>query len=59
MPLFAIVLSSIFLADEPMRLNGVLGLMVGFVGVVILTSPGLTGAGSSLSGELALLGAAF
>jgi drug/metabolite transporter (DMT)-like permease len=58
-PLFAIVLSSIFLADEPMRVNGVLGLVVGFIGVVIITSRGLTGEGSSVIGELALLGAAF
>ena len=58
-PLFAIVLSSIFLPDEPMRVNGVVGLIVGFIGVVIITSPGLTGAGSSVGGELALLGAAF
>src|SRR6476661_9738986 len=56
-PLFAIVLSSLFLADEPMRVNGVVGLVVGFVGVVIITSRGLTGAGSSVIGELALLGA--
>ena len=58
-PLFAIVLSSIFLYDEPMRLNGVAGLVVGFIGVVIITSRGLTGQGSSVAGELALLGAAF
>ena len=31
-PLFAIILSSLFLADEPMRVNGVIGLIVGFVG---------------------------
>ena len=58
-PLFAIVLSAIFLADEPMRVNGVVGLIVGFIGVVIITSRGLTGAGSSVTGEIALLGAAF
>lgn len=58
-PLFAIVLSSLFLADEPMRVNGLAGLVVGFVGVVIVTSRGLTAAGSSLTGEVALLGAAF
>ncbi len=58
-PLFAIVLSSIFLADEPIRVNGLVGLVVGFIGIVILVSPGLTGAGSSLTGDLALLGAAF
>ena len=58
-PLFAIVLSSIFLIDEPMRVNGVAGLVVGFIGVVIITSRGLTGQGSSVAGEVALLGAAF
>jgi drug/metabolite transporter (DMT)-like permease len=58
-PLFAIVLSAIFLGDEPMRVNGLAGLVVGFIGVVIVTSRGLTGAGSSLTAELALLGAAF
>ena len=42
-PLIAIVLSSIFLPDEPMRVNGVIGLIVGFIGVVIITSRGLTG----------------
>src|SRR4029079_18900790 len=58
-PLFAIVLSSLFLADEPMRVNGVVGLIVGFIGVVIITSRGLTGAGSSVIGELPLFGAPF
>jgi len=58
-PLFAIVLSSLFLYDEPMRVNGVVGLLVGFVGVIIITSPGLSGAGSSVAGEIALLCAAF
>jgi drug/metabolite transporter (DMT)-like permease len=58
-PLFAIVLSSLFLHDEPMRVNGVAGLVVGFIGVVIIASPGLTGQGSSVAGEIALLGAAF
>jgi drug/metabolite transporter (DMT)-like permease len=58
-PLFAIVLSAFFLHDEPLRLNGLAGLLVGFVGVVIVTSQGLTGEGSSVTGEIALLGAAF
>lgn len=58
-PLFAIVLSSLFLPDEPIRVNGLIGLIVGFIGVVIITSRGLTGEGSSLEGELALLGATF
>jgi drug/metabolite transporter (DMT)-like permease len=58
-PLFAIVLSALFLPDEPIRVNGLLGLAVGFIGVVIITSRGLTGDGSSLEGELALIGATF
>jgi drug/metabolite transporter (DMT)-like permease len=58
-PLFAIVLSSLFLADEPMRVNGVAGLIVGFIGVIIITSQGLTSGDSSVTGQLALLGAAF
>src|SRR6476646_4241470 len=58
-PLFAIILSALFLADEPIRVNGVAGLIVGFVGVIIITSPGLTSGNSSITGELALLGAAF
>jgi len=56
-PLFAIVLSALFLPDEPMRVNGLVGLAVGFVGVVLITSRGLSGEGSSIEGELALLGA--
>jgi drug/metabolite transporter (DMT)-like permease len=58
-PLFTIVLSAIFLHDEPMRVNGLVGLVVGFIGVVIITSRGLSGEGSSVVGEIALLGAAL
>jgi drug/metabolite transporter (DMT)-like permease len=58
-PLFAIVLSALFLPDEPMRVNGLIGLVVGFIGVVIITSRGLTGGASSVAGEIALLGAAL
>ncbi len=59
-PLFAIVIAPLFLPDEPIRVNGVFGLLIGFVGVVVLTSRGLgSGAGSDVTGEIALLGAAF
>ena len=58
-PLFAIVIAPFFLHDEPIRVNGVVGLLVGFVGVVILTSRDLSIGNSDLSGEIALLGAAF
>jgi drug/metabolite transporter (DMT)-like permease len=59
-PLFAIVLSAIFLRDEPMRVNGLAGLLIGFLGVIIITSRGLDGTDDSpLIGVLALLGATF
>lgn len=58
-PLFAIIIAPLFLHDEPIRVNGVVGLAIGFVGVVILTSRDLTIGNSDLTGEVALLGAAF
>ncbi len=57
-PLFAIVLAALVLADEPITVNRLVGLVVGFAGVVVLTSPGLAnGFGGSLPGQLALIGA--
>jgi len=58
-PLFAIIIAPLFLHDEPIRVNGLVGLAVGFVGVVVLTSNDLTVADADLTGELALLGAAL
>jgi drug/metabolite transporter (DMT)-like permease len=59
-PLWAIVIAPLVLHDEPIRVNGVVGLMIGFVGVVILTSRGLTeGSSSDIAGEVALLGASL
>jgi drug/metabolite transporter (DMT)-like permease len=58
-PLFAIVIAPLFLHDEPIRVNGVVGLGVGFVGVIILTSHDLAIPDADLTGELALLGAAL
>jgi drug/metabolite transporter (DMT)-like permease len=58
-PLFAIVIAPLILHDEPIRLNGVAGLAIGFVGVVVLTSRNLGSTGSDISGEIALLGAAL
>jgi len=58
-PLFVIVLAPIFLPDEPIRVNGLAGLAVGFVGVVILTGRDLSGSGTELVGAMALIGAAL
>jgi drug/metabolite transporter (DMT)-like permease len=57
-PLFAIVLASLVLHDEPITLNRLAGLVIGFVGAVLLASPSLgkgSGGGSQeLVGELAI-----
>ncbi len=58
-PLFAIVIAPLFLHDEPIRVNGLAGLLIGFVGVVVLTSNELSLTNSDLTGEIALLGAAL
>lgn len=58
-PLFAIVIAPLFLHDEPIRVNGVAGLAIGFVGVIVLTSNELSLTNSDLTGEIALLGAAL
>jgi len=58
-PLFAIVIAPLILHDEPIRVNGVVGLAVGFAGVVVLTSRNLGSTGSDITGEIALLGAAL
>lgn len=58
-PLFVVVLAPLFLRDEPLRLNAIGGVAVGFAGVVLLTSDGVTGPGSDVVAELALLGSSL
>jgi drug/metabolite transporter (DMT)-like permease len=58
-PLFAIVIAPLFIYDEPIRVNGIIGLGIGFIGVIVLTSHDLTLADADLTGEIALLGAAL
>jgi drug/metabolite transporter (DMT)-like permease len=63
-PLFTIVLASLALRDEPITLNRLGGLLVGFAGAVLLLSPGLTaepitGDQLVLAGELALVAASL
>jgi len=56
-PLFVIVLAPLFLPDEPITVSRLVGLVVGFAGVVVLFAPDLVNLGDGdLSGELALLG---
>src|SRR5919106_4788889 len=56
-PLFAIVLAAMVLVDEPITLNRLGGLLIGFAGVILITSPTFDqGIGGSFEGELALIG---
>ena len=56
-PLVVILLAALAFHDEPITLNRLAGLIVGYAGVIVIVSPGLGSASSSaLSGELALVG---
>jgi len=57
-PLYTIVIAALVLHDEPITVNRLIGLVVGFVGVVVLVSRelGAAGLGDGLYGELALVG---
>jgi drug/metabolite transporter (DMT)-like permease len=56
-PLLVIVLAALTFHDEPITVNRLVGIVVGYVGVIILVLPGLSAAqGSEFGGELALLG---
>jgi drug/metabolite transporter (DMT)-like permease len=57
-PLIVIVLAALTFADEPITVNRLVGVLVGYAGVIVLVLPGLAGAlsGSEVTGEVALLG---
>jgi drug/metabolite transporter (DMT)-like permease len=57
-PLIVIVLAALVFHDEPITLNRLIGVVVGYVGVIVLVFPGLAAAfgGSEFTGELALIG---
>src|SRR3954452_1813980 len=52
-PLFAIVIAAFVLQDEPITVNRLAGLVLGFAGVVLLTG-GSIGTGGDLAGNVAL-----
>lgn len=60
-PLFVIVIAALALHDEPITVNRLVGLAIGFGGVVLLVSPSLGSAisGSSPYGEIALIGSSI
>jgi drug/metabolite transporter (DMT)-like permease len=56
-PLVVILLAALTFHDEPITLNRLAGLLVGYAGVIVIVYPGLAGStGSQISGELALVG---
>jgi drug/metabolite transporter (DMT)-like permease len=57
-PLFVILIAAAALRDEPITLNRVAGLAIGFAGVVLLTARGPMSGEGGLLPQLALLGAA-
>ena len=57
-PLFTIVIAALFLHDEPITVNRIFGLLIGYAGVILLVGRGLGSGGGegAISVELALLG---
>jgi len=56
-PLVVILLAGLTFHDEPITLNRLAGLLVGYAGVVVIVLPGLAAStGGQISGELALVG---
>ena len=57
-PLFVVVIAAFALHDEPLTINRLAGISIGYIGVVVLVSRGLLEGGTtaSLSGELMLVG---
>jgi len=58
-PLFTIVFAASFLHDEPITLNRVAGLAIGFVGVVVIMSRNLALDDGNIAGEIALIGSSM
>jgi drug/metabolite transporter (DMT)-like permease len=56
-PLLVIVIAALVFHDEPITVNRAVGVVVGYIGVIVLVLPGLSAAsGNAFDGELALLG---
>jgi drug/metabolite transporter (DMT)-like permease len=56
-PLVVILLAALTFPDEPITLNRLAGLLVGYAGVIVIVYPGLAAStGGEISGELALVG---
>ena len=57
-PLYAVVLASLVLVDEPITLNRLVGVLVGFGGVVLMGLPSVTRSDGAYDGMQAILGMA-
>jgi drug/metabolite transporter (DMT)-like permease len=56
-PLVVILLAAFAFHDEPITLGRLIGLLVGYAGVLVIVSPGLANStGGEIAGELALIG---
>jgi drug/metabolite transporter (DMT)-like permease len=55
-PLFTIVIAALVLRDEPITLNRLAGLLIGFGGAALIASPNIGQSGSGVSATAALLG---
>lgn len=59
-PLFTVIVAHMLTTDEKISANKLAGIVIGFAGVATMIGPSaLSGAGSSLWGQLAILGAAI
>jgi drug/metabolite transporter (DMT)-like permease len=59
-PFFAVMLASLLIQEERFTLNRIIGVVIGFLGVVVLIGPDLlTMVGDSVLAQLACLGAAL
>lgn len=59
-PLFSLIIAHFALQDEKLNRNKVIGLIIGYVGIIILMSRGLSEASSSpIEGQLMMVGATF
>ncbi len=60
MPLWTVLLAGLMLADEKLSLSKISGIVIGFIGVVIMIGPDLlVGIGDSVLGQLAIVMATF
>lgn len=59
-PLFTVLVAAVFLSDERISANKVLGIVLGFIGVLVMVGTDvLSGLGANVWGQLAILGAAI